>query len=61
MTILFYAYVFGPEWEDIHYFVDLDTALARMKRDYQNYGDVFYREFHPIVVSYKTRDTLRSL
>jgi len=52
MDIVFCAYVYGPEWQDIAYFKDINTALAHLKRDYQQQDASWMASFRPIVVSY---------
>ena len=56
MDIVFCAYVFGPEWEDIAYFTDINTALARLKRDDQQHDACWRATFCPMVVTYRIGD-----
>lgn len=47
---MFFAYVFGPEWQDIKYFCDIQKAMSHLKQDAvpRNYID-----FYPILIGYK--------
>jgi len=53
MDDVFCAYVFGPEWQDIKYFRDINTALECMKKDAQHHDEAWHKEFPPMVISYR--------
>lgn len=53
MTFVLSAYVFGPEWQDIQYFTNLESALDRLKNDALHRDERWLSEFCPMVVTYR--------
>lgn len=56
--VVFCAYIFGSDWEDIKYFQDtrlaLDALRAYVRRSERTDCSVlFYHGFHPFVVSFR--------
>jgi len=49
-----YAYVYGPDWEDIAYFSDFEKAYRRLETHRQfQYGNIKKTEsFWPVMISY---------
>jgi hypothetical protein len=54
--VVFCAYVFGPEWEDIKYFRHIDAALDTLRKNCARSPDTCSTRFWPIVVSYRVGD-----
>lgn len=59
--VVFYAYVFGPEWQDVRYFRGIDAALCVMRTDVDARSKEWFREFRPMVVSYRATEDAEEL